>query len=102
MIRLILLLFRNILAIRDGFFGTNTSSLAMSYSLLQEKIIVLFERQNVFDLLCAFAGSMDGGDVSSWNLIILEILYCLVHDRDCKEIVSENSKNQVKNYTMWL
>lgn len=81
-LRLMLLLLRNLLAIRDGAPGINMTIESVLRTNLQERIVESMFRENVLEMLVAFTGSMGTGGYDDWNVIILEIVFYVLGDRD--------------------
>lgn len=54
---------------------------------LQERIVSSMFRENVLEMLTAFTGSMDNNGYADWNVIILEIVYYILGDRDPGQVM---------------
>ncbi len=105
MIRLILLLFRNILAIRDGQPGINSTVESLTRSTLQERLVECMASEHVLEMLAAFCGSMDNNSSSSmmksaefadWNTVVLEIVAFIYWRRSPDDVAAEDSAHKVE------
>ncbi|KAJ1549695.1 Topoisomerase 1-associated factor 1, partial [Nowakowskiella sp. JEL0078] len=81
-IRLILSLFRNLLAIRDVKPRSSSSAEIYLRSTLQERIIMEFEKHHVIDLLMSFIATIYDPIYGGWKLLLLECVYWIFVDRD--------------------
>ncbi|KAI9346962.1 timeless protein-domain-containing protein [Obelidium mucronatum] len=86
-IRLILTLFRNLLAIKDPEASVGASSEFHYRASLQEKLLLCFYNANVLQLILTFAASMEEKEFSDYNMIILEIVYLMFRDRSVASIL---------------
>lgn len=88
-LRLLLLLVRNIVCIRDGASGINMTTETVLRSNLQERIVERMHNEQMLEMLMAFTGSMDqGSGFTDWNVIILEIVHYILGDRDPAQILN--------------
>jgi hypothetical protein len=83
-----LLLLRNLLAIRDGAPGINMTTEAVLRTNLQERIVETMFKENVLEMLTAFTGSMDNNGFADWNVILLEIVFYILGDRDPGQVMN--------------
>ncbi|ORY20743.1 timeless-domain-containing protein [Neocallimastix californiae] len=88
LIRLIFLLIRNLLCIKDKEASVLTSTDKLRRSTLQEKLMIKLQKSNFIELLLSFAGSLDETEYVEWNMLILEIFYHMYIGRDPEEILS--------------
>ncbi|KAL1919889.1 uncharacterized protein VTP21DRAFT_1821 [Calcarisporiella thermophila] len=77
-IRLVLALFRNILAIRDPIVHSTATYSQIQRSLMQEELIIQLKEANVLELLLTFASSADEKEFSEWTTLVQEILHGLL------------------------
>ncbi|KAJ3078547.1 Topoisomerase 1-associated factor 1, partial [Rhizoclosmatium hyalinum] len=96
-IRLILTLFRNLLAIKDPQVSAKSSSEFNYRAALQERLIVCFHESNILALLLTFAASMDEKEFSEYNMLILEIWYLVFRERTCASILEDTDVIQNDN-----
>ncbi|KAJ3215182.1 Topoisomerase 1-associated factor 1 [Dinochytrium kinnereticum] len=80
-IRIILFLFRNLLAIRDPISSATSSTEGYLHSILQEQLLVALKKANILQLVITIAGSLRDREFSDWKAIILEIIYYIFRDR---------------------
>ncbi|KAJ3060168.1 Topoisomerase 1-associated factor 1 [Podochytrium sp. JEL0797] len=88
-IRLIITLFRNLLAIRDPEVTGGASAEFQYRASLQEKLIICFHNTNVLAIFLTFAASMDEKEFSDYNMLILEVVHLLFRDRTCYSILQD-------------
>ncbi|KAI9911787.1 hypothetical protein PsorP6_009540 [Peronosclerospora sorghi] len=72
-IEIVLMLFRNLLAIpnEDPRYVTSTTA---HFSRLQEDFIYVLHEENVYDMILLFAQDIDSPENREWNLLIMEML----------------------------
>ncbi|KAJ3124613.1 Topoisomerase 1-associated factor 1 [Physocladia obscura] len=92
-IRLIITLFRNLLAIRDSVSGSSDS---YHTSSLQEKLLVCLHEASVTNLILTFAAQMDEKEFSVYNTLILEIVYLIFLDRTVSSILVDTQVQQAE------
>jgi replication fork protection complex subunit Tof1/Swi1 len=85
----VLLLFRNILAIKDTRSSISNSTEQEWRTTLQEQLLIRLEESQLFPLFLSLAGSAMDRPYQDWNLITLEIFYNIFLDRDVDDILSE-------------
>ncbi|KAI9344804.1 timeless protein-domain-containing protein [Zopfochytrium polystomum] len=96
-IRIILLLFRNLLAMRDPLATSTASTEDFLRMNLSEHIIAKMHAAGILDVLLTFAASLDQREFNDWNMIILEIFHLLFRDRDPASIsADQNNEANVK------
>lgn len=88
-IRLILLLFRNFLSIKDTSSSLYNSTEQEWKSNLQEQLVKELDKAEMFPLFLALAGSAMDRPYSDWNFIVQEIFYYIFIDRDVSDILSD-------------
>ena len=91
--RLILLLFRNLLAIKDCKVSLHNSTEKEWKSTLQEQLLIKLDEHDFFPLILSLAGSSMDREYQDWNLIILEIFYDLFMNREIDDILEKSVHN---------
>ena len=98
-IRLVLLIFRNILSIKDSASTIAASTEQEWKSTLQEQFILRIEEEGIFPLFLSLAGSAMDREFKDWNLIILELFYYLYIDRDVDDLLNLKTNSLLDNQT---
>ncbi len=88
-IRLVLMLFRNLLGIKDLSSKIANSTEKEWKTTLQERLIVCLEQEKIIPLFLSLAGSATDRPYQDWNMITLEIFYNFFIDRDVDDILSD-------------
>ncbi|KAI8832846.1 timeless protein-domain-containing protein [Chytriomyces cf. hyalinus JEL632] len=99
-IRLIITLFRNLLAIKDPQVSAAASAENYYRASLQEKLIVAFNKSNVLSLILTFAASMDEKEFSDYNMLVLEIVFLLFNNRTVKSLLQSTQTVQSETLSM--
>ncbi|KAJ3023466.1 UNVERIFIED_CONTAM: Topoisomerase 1-associated factor 1, partial [Siphonaria sp. JEL0065] len=89
-IRLILTLFRNLLAIRDPEASTGASAEFHYRASLQEKLLECFYETNVLQLVLTFAASMEEKEFCGFNFLVLELVYLVFRDMTVDSILGDS------------
>ncbi|KAI9179097.1 Topoisomerase 1-associated factor 1 [Blastocladiella emersonii ATCC 22665] len=74
-IRLILYLFRNLLAIPDPPAGVNTTTDTFHLARMQERLLVKYHDLDVFAFLITAASNIADREFATWNTILVEIFF---------------------------
>ncbi|KAI8608833.1 timeless protein-domain-containing protein [Chytriomyces sp. MP71] len=96
-IRLILTLFRNLLAIRDPQASAGASSESHFRASLQERVIVSFSAANVLHLILTFAASMDEREFAEYNTLILEMVFLIFQNRTVASLLQSTQVAHTEN-----
>ncbi|CAG8847669.1 14732_t:CDS:2, partial [Racocetra persica] len=87
-IRLLLHLFRNLVAIKD------LTDHNIPRTTLQNKLIILYEQEGILKTLFNLAS--DNKELSQWNMIIQEIFYHVFYDVEPQFLLKEPKKEAEK------
>ncbi|KAJ3350857.1 Topoisomerase 1-associated factor 1 [Entophlyctis luteolus] len=96
-IRLILSLFRNLLAIKDPQASVVASGDSYFQASLQERLVGAFHQAKVFELILTFASSMEEKEFRGYNMLILEIVHLIFRGRTVYSILVESKVVQSEN-----
>ncbi|KAI9208244.1 timeless protein-domain-containing protein [Polychytrium aggregatum] len=86
-IRLVLLLIRNIVAIKDYHVGITASTEIHLRSNVQERMLMALRESRIMDFLVSMAGSSNEPEFVQWNTLLLEIFFHIFLERSPDDIL---------------
>ncbi|ORZ40611.1 timeless protein-domain-containing protein [Catenaria anguillulae PL171] len=92
-VRLILYLFRNLLAIPDPAPGPNVTATTFQQSQMQETLVFKLHSLDALEFFVAASSNVGDREYASWNMILVEIfflLFCTSNPRSLCRPVSES------------
>ncbi|KAI8914101.1 timeless protein-domain-containing protein, partial [Entophlyctis helioformis] len=89
-LRLLLCLFRNLLAFFDTQVSVTASAEVQWRSILQEQLVTRLYSDGVVDLLMSLCGSLGESEFDGWNTLLVEIFYYMFQRRDISVLLSSD------------
>ncbi|KAJ1914004.1 Topoisomerase 1-associated factor 1 [Mycoemilia scoparia] len=103
LIRGVLFIFRNVLAIPDPFVSPNAKGYAQIEKPVQDKLIRAMSRECVLDLILTFASSIKEKHMSPFKIVVLELIFHLYNRVSVKYLFprkfSANKNSTLSSFT---